>query len=348
MTEISYKGADEIKYKLADFTDFKYIKIIYKDKYDEVHEYKTETNYLSDNYLSLFVKPVIKKENTETGNSKEENTQETNLNNANSYLKKLQEIKELKEKAQASGDYSEYYKKLSQLQAQQEEPIRHIKHELPEIKKEENAAEEENNANNEADNIYKAFEAECPQQIMLKFVIDDLLYIAEATLEDVEIKRPRVYFRIKAPEILKFEQHRKYYRISLRRLCLLVATNNEGCSSAFLARSINLSAGGVLINRLETLAEDDKYITINPEEYSRFNLVIVLEMDKVLKLSARYVRQEEGKKSWRYGFEFTEISKEKTDFINKYVIGKQIDELRSEFDIKNKGHNMNTVRKKNF
>lgn len=344
--DIRYKGAETINYKKADFSELKYIKIIYKDKFDEVHEYKTETNFLSDDYISLYVKKITKKE--ENKNAKEEIQEQEDENLAldmtNNYLKKLAEIREIKEKAEATGNYGEYYTRIAELSAMQkaEEDKQKEDFSKEEITTEyqeenqENPPETKEEDEKEDNEEYKEFEIDCPQNVILKFVIGELLYVAEAELSEVAIKRPRVYFKIKAPEILKFEQHRRYYRIDLKRLCILIATNKKGSSSVFIARSINLSAGGILINRLEGLSGDGEYVSINPEEYVKYNLIIVLEMDKVLKIPAKYIRQEEGNISWKYGFEFSDITKDKTDIINKYVIGKQIDKLRSEFDMKNK------------
>ena len=176
----------------------------------------------------------------------------------------------------------------------------------------------------------------------MKFVIGELLYVAKAELKGIEIKAAKIFFSLKAPDVLKFEQHRRFYRIDLKRLCILTGTTKEGSSDVYVARSINLSAGGVLINRLETM-EDNKYAVINPEKYNKFSMIIMLEMDKILKLKARYVRQEEGKKSWRYAFEFIDISEDKINYISKYVIGKQIEELSTEFNIKNKKVTDNNV-----
>lgn len=351
MTELNYRGAKTINYKQADFADLKYIKIIYKDIEGEAHELKTEINFLSDDYLSLYVKRIIKKEQLEPEEETQEDQEEDAVSSyAESYLKKLAEIRTIKERAEATGNFSEYYRKLAEISTMrtdepetckereevQEEKTEEIQAEDNSEKEETQEKSEENKEEESKEEESKEFEIECPQQILVKFIIEDLLYVAEATLQEVNVRRPRVYFKIKAPEILNFQQHRRFYRIDLKRLCLLIVTNKEGNSTAFIAKSINLSAGGVLINRLETLTEDNKYVRINHEEYENFNLVIVLEPDKVLKLSARYVREEEGKKSWKYGFEFTDMPQEKTDYINKYVIGKQIDGLREEFNMKNK------------
>ena len=333
MTEVQYRGADTINYRQTDLSELKYIKIVYIDMDGEIREHKTETNYLSDDYLSLYVKKIKKEEDIEDDKVEtweEEEKQDSTSSSA--YLQKLSEIKAIKEQAQITGNYDEYYKKLAEMQKPDTSP--ESKEEVKEAKNNEIKQEENEDITEEKES--REFDIECPQEIMLKFVIGDLLYIAKSTLKQVDVKATKVYFRISAPKILELQQQRKYYRIDIKRFCLLVGVNKEGNSTAFVARSINLSAGGVLINRLESMTSN-KYITINPEDYEIYHLIIVLEMDQVLKLSARYVRQEEGRKSYKYAFEFVDIPEQKTDFISKYVIRKQLEELRYEHDLKNKG-----------
>ena len=60
MTEVQYRGADTINYRQTDLSELKYIKIVYIDMDGEIREHKTETNYLSDDYLSLYVKKIKK------------------------------------------------------------------------------------------------------------------------------------------------------------------------------------------------------------------------------------------------------------------------------------------------
>ena len=333
MIEARYRGPEELNYKQADFSELKYIKIIYKDMDDETHEFKTEVNFMSDNYLSLMVRR--KRPNTEEEPQEEiellgeedESSDSARLY-YEEYLKKLAEIKEAKETASITGNYDEYYKRLSELkEAPEEERKKREKEEEKELSEEELKELEEKEV--------RQYAVECPQRVLLKFVIGELLYVATAELRDVKIKTTKVYFNFTAPVVLKLQQHRRFYRIDLKRLCLLVATNKQGSAEAFVARSINLSAGGVLINRLES-ATDGRLTMLNGEDYDKFQIIIVLEMDKVLKLQARYVREEQGRKYWRYAFEFINIPEEKVNFISKYVIGKQIEELNEEFNIKNK------------
>ncbi len=333
MEEMKYRGAETLNYSTADFSNLKYIKINYTDINNESHELKTEVNFLGDSFISVFVQnnktKTVEDDSNEVENWEHDTeTAEIVTTFREDYLKKLSEIKAAKEMIGKNGELDEYNKKLAELKQAQ------IVSEEPETTVEKEKISEEELKKREEKEMEK-FEADCPQTILLKFVIGELLYVTTAELKSIKMKYSKIYFNISAPDILKLQQHRRFYRISLKRLCLLVGTDKEGSADTYVSRSINLSAGGVLINRLESITES-KYITLNPEKYEKFNLVIVLEMNKILKLPARYVRQEEGKSCWRYAFEFVDIPEEKTNYISKYVIRKQIEELSEEFNIKNK------------
>ena len=333
MEEIKYRGAETLNYSMADFSNLKYIKINYTDINNESHELKTEINFLGDSFISIFVqndKTKIVENDSNKVKNREHDSETTEIVSTfrEDYLKKLSEIKAAKEMIGKNGELDEYNKKLAELKQMQI-----LSQEAEQTGGEKKLSEEEIKKCKEKE--MEKYKADCPQTVLLKFVVGELLYVTNAELKSIKMKYSKIYFNISAPDTLKLQQLRRFYRINLKRLCILIGSDKEGSTDTYVSRSINLSAGGVLINRLESVTES-KYITLNPEKYEKFNLVIVLEMDKILKLPARYVRQEEGKSSQRYAFEFVDISEEKTNYISKYVIRKQIDELSEEFCIKNK------------
>ena len=198
MIESQYKGSETLEYKQADFAELKYIKIIYKDMDDVTHEFKTETNFLSDSYLSIFVKRTksrINKVQTDEAKTAQENRESAEAQNSicTDYLKKLAEIRAAKEMIGENGELDDYNKKMEEIKLanEKEQEVKHAEEE-PEDDDTKGWDEEE----------LKQFEVECPQEVMLKFVIGELLYVAKAELKEIKIKPTKVYFRIKAPEIL--------------------------------------------------------------------------------------------------------------------------------------------------
>ena len=69
-------------------------------------------------------------------------------------------------------------------------------------------------------------------------------------------------------------------------------------------------------------------ISINPELYKHYNIVLFLDIDTVLKLSARYVRQEKHDGIYRYAFEFTKMNPKDVDTISQYVTKEQVEQLK--------------------
>lgn len=162
-----------------------------------------------------------------------------------------------------------------------------------------------------------------PQNVTLKFLIDDVMYSAETELKEVKTSANTVFLAVQTPENFKQQQNRKYFRMPVNRNGVLVATDNKNFSTAFLTRTVNLSGGGVLLYDFETMSSgnivtpeiDDKYI---------YTLVLLLETKIVLKLQAQYIRHEEVKGSHRYAFQFVNIKTKDLDTICKYVTNEQV------------------------
>lgn len=162
-----------------------------------------------------------------------------------------------------------------------------------------------------------------PQNVTLKFLIDDVMYSAETELKEVKTSANTVFLAVQTPENFKQQQNRKYFRMPVNRNGVLVATDNKNFSTAFLTRTVNLSGGGVLLYDFETMSSgnivtpeiDDKYI---------YTLVLLLETKIVLKLQAQYIRHEEVNGSHRYAFQFVNIKTKDLDTICKYVTNEQV------------------------
>ena len=171
------------------------------------------------------------------------------------------------------------------------------------------------------------FDIKYPQNVKIKFVTDGGMFIAESVLQEIKKSDNYVYLNILPPAKMVKHQERKYYRIQLKRACVLVATDFNGNSNCFMSRLVDISAGGVLIHKLESMYTSD-FVTINPGDYSNFHIVLFLDIETVLKLSARYIRQEKNDVSYRYAFEFTNMKQKDVDIISKYVTKEQIEQLK--------------------
>ena len=169
----------------------------------------------------------------------------------------------------------------------------------------------------------KDFKPDCPQDISLKYVLNNEFCSADTILSDIKSAHGLTYFIIQYPEKVSQVNRRKYYRISMRRACVLIVTDEDGNSKSYMSRLVDISIGGLLIHKLESMFSDE-YVKIEPSKYKYFNVVLFLDIDVVLKLSARYIREEKGRVSYRYAFEFTDIKQTDIDMISKYVTKEQI------------------------
>ena len=177
------------------------------------------------------------------------------------------------------------------------------------------------------------FDINYPQDIVVKFVAEDASYEGQATLQKIERGRTLVAFTITSPKTVERCQNRRYYRINLKRECVLVATDSEKHSSAFLARVIDVSGCGILVNKLETMFSSG-YVAIDPAKYEQFHIILFLDIDKVLKLPARFVRQDATEGAGKYAFEYTDIKQNDIDLISKYVTKEQIEQINLQKNIR--------------
>lgn len=177
------------------------------------------------------------------------------------------------------------------------------------------------------------FDIQYPQNVIIKFVADSGMYIAKSVLQEIKKVNDYVYFTVLPPKKMVKRQERKYYRINLKQTCIFVATDEEFHSTVFLSQIVDISAGGILIHKLQSMF-DSRCVRINVDGFKYFNIILFLETDTVLKLSARYVRQEIADESYRYAFEFTKMTQSDINTISKFVTKKQIEQLKIQQNLK--------------
>ncbi len=176
----------------------------------------------------------------------------------------------------------------------------------------------------------KEFDINYPQTITVKFITERGLFIAKATLQEVKRLEDFIYLTILSPKKIDHRQNRKYFRINLKRTCVLVGTDEGGDSTAYMSKLVNVSAGGILMHKMETMFES-KYVAIEPNDYDFFTIILFLDIDLVLKLAARYVRQEQiDEPTPSYAFEFIEMKPRDINAISKYLTKKQLEQIKQE------------------
>lgn len=171
------------------------------------------------------------------------------------------------------------------------------------------------------------FKITYPQTVKLRFICDGAVYAAESTIREIKRTASYIFFTLVSPEEIVVQQSRKYFRIKLDRVCILLATNKQGSCEAFMSRLIDISGGGVLIHKLESMYEKS-IVEINPDDYERFNLVLILGLNTIVKLSARFVRLEKNERSAKYAFEYIDVAEKTRDTICRFVTKEETEQLK--------------------
>ena len=175
----------------------------------------------------------------------------------------------------------------------------------------------------------KNINMKCPQEVIVKFITDDYMYLSKATMKDAKILDDLLFFTILPPQNMIKQQKRKYYRADLDCLCMLEIIDKNNKSTAYIAKSVNISANGILIHKLETL-HSDGFVELEMSAEDYYNIVIFLEPDLVFKQQAKFIRQERKNNICRYAFHLISTNGQYVDAICKYVTNEQLKQLQKQ------------------
>ena len=191
------------------------------------------------------------------------------------------------------------------------------------------------------------FEINYPQQITLKFVTEEALYIIETELKDIIREKNLIYFTIKSPPQIERRQQRLYYRLNMTKNVIIFANdkNSENGMAMSLAKIINLSAGGVKVGNLEPLFQDDM-TDIKLSMYKNFYIILILNSKTLIRLKANFSRYEKTTTgNSQYCFNFNNQRDKDIDVISKFIIVEQINQKKLEREAKS--HFNEAIKKKN-
>ncbi len=164
--------------------------------------------------------------------------------------------------------------------------------------------------------IENGISIQTPQDIMLSFISDNGLYRTNTVLKYIVFQEPFVYFAMKAPEGLDYQQNREYFRVkSSEKVLINYIKNEEKQTVTCLAHDI--SANGIRV-------ELDSRIDF-PEDVS---LKIIFE-NKEISTDAKFIRIDEEDDILKAAFYYTNLKEQDRDFISQQCIKRQIEEKRS-------------------
>ena len=176
-------------------------------------------------------------------------------------------------------------------------------------------------------NSREDFNITCPIGIVLKFVTRDAIYFAKAVLKEIRRTKDKVIFVLKAPQKTIRQQNRKFYRINIDRPCVLLVEGKNN-NQIYVAQTVNISKGGVLISDLESMLNDEK-VTLQLPKDAGCRFTIFLEHNLKIKTYAQYVRSEYVDETYRYGFQFFDIPQRYIMSFDKYLTNEEYKLLKT-------------------
>ena len=153
---------------------------------------------------------------------------------------------------------------------------------------------------------------ETPQEVLISFICVNGLYRTKTLLKYIENDAPYVYFTLKTPEGLEYQQNREYFRIKMEENAVLSFDN-----TVVSCKTYDISASGVKLvipHKIDDLDE----------------VVIDLLFDpKNVRTKAKFVRYDEDDNILKAAFKFINLPESSIDIISQKCIQKQLEYKRN-------------------
>ena len=150
-----------------------------------------------------------------------------------------------------------------------------------------------------------------PQEVFLSFVCVNGLYRTSTTLKFIESEPPYIFFTLKTPEGLEYQQNREYFRIKIEENAILSYGNK-----VLPCKTYDISASGVRLTIPEHLEEVDD-VTID-----------LLFDPKNVRANAKFIREDNEDGILKAAFKFIDLPESSIDIISQKCIQKQLEYKR--------------------
>ena len=160
------------------------------------------------------------------------------------------------------------------------------------------------------------FRIKTPQNVTVSFACDNGLYRTMVELIHSELRNSYVYFTLKTPEGLEFQQNREYFRVKMTEKAILSFKQNNEIKRV-PSTTFDISANGVKL--------------VIPEKYDNLEEVLINIMfdTRDFKSKARFVRYDDEDGILKASFQFIELPNNDVDFISQKCIQKQLEYKRN-------------------
>ena len=151
-----------------------------------------------------------------------------------------------------------------------------------------------------------------PQDVTLSFICDNGLYRTNTVLKFIEPDEPYVFFTLKTPDELEFQQNREYFRVKLTESAYIIHNGK-----IIPCKTCDISANGVRL--------------ILPEQISGLDEVVIniLFKPKDVRAKAKYVRTDDEDGIIKTSFQFIDLPESDVDIISQKCIQKQLEAKRN-------------------
>ena len=159
----------------------------------------------------------------------------------------------------------------------------------------------------------------CPQEVTLNFACSNGLYRAKSTLKYTKYEEPYLYFSIKIPEDVEYQQNREFFRVHINK-DVVISYRVEDDVIRVSCKTFDLSANGLKVQLEEK--------TFFPEE-----VFLDLYFDnREIRTKAKYIRSDEDDEIIKASFNFIDLEPCDLDYISRVCIKKQIEDKRSSLE----------------
>lgn len=151
-----------------------------------------------------------------------------------------------------------------------------------------------------------------PQDVTLSFICDNGLYRTNTVLKFIEPDEPYVFFTLKTPDELEFQQNREYFRVKLTESAYIIHNGK-----IIPCKTCDISANGVRL--------------ILPEQINDLDEVVIdiLFKPKDVRAKAKYVRTDDEDGIIKTSFQFIDLPESDVDIISQKCIQKQLEAKRN-------------------
>ncbi len=154
-----------------------------------------------------------------------------------------------------------------------------------------------------------------PQVVDISVATDNGLYKAQTTLKYLVNEPPYVFFSIKSPDNMDYQQNREFFRVKIDENALISYVENEQ-EKLIACETYDISANGV------------RFILENTSNLPDIVKLTLYLQNKTIVSDAKYVRTDDEDGMHKVSFSFVDMKESDSDYISQFCLKKQMEQRR--------------------